>query len=90
MLKLTSLQKRQIQALVKEVSEAILKANPATLEEALEVETPNGKISDVIAEATTVIGEKITLRRFEIVEKSDADAFGILTHGRTYWCVNSC
>ena len=70
----------KFQALVKEVSEAILKANPSTLEEALEVETPNGKISDVIAEATTVIGEKITLRRFEIVEKSDADSFGAYLH----------
>ena len=70
----------KLQALVKEVSEAILKANPSTLEEALEVETPNGKVSDVIAEATTVIGEKITLRRFEIVEKSDADAFGAYLH----------
>ena len=70
----------KFQALVKELSEAILKANPSTLEEALEVETPNGKISDVIAEATTVIGEKITLRRFEIVEKSDADAFGAYLH----------
>lgn len=70
----------KFQALVKEISEAILKANPSTLEEALEVETPNGKVSDVIAEATTVIGEKITLRRFEIVEKSDADAFGAYLH----------
>ena len=70
----------KFQALVKEVSEAILKANPATLEEALEIETANGKISDVIAEATTVIGEKITLRRFEIVEKSDADSFGAYLH----------
>ena len=70
----------KFQALVKELSEAILKANPSTLEEALEVETPNGKVSDVIAEATTVIGEKITLRRFEIVEKSDADAFGAYLH----------
>ena len=70
----------KFQALVKEISEAILKANPSTLEEALEVETPNGKVSDVIAEATTVIGEKITLRRFEIVEKSDADSFGAYLH----------
>jgi translation elongation factor Ts len=70
----------KFQALVKEISEAILKANPSTLEDALEVETPNGKVSDVIAEATTVIGEKITLRRFEIVEKSDADAFGAYLH----------
>ena len=70
----------KFQALVKEISEAILKANPSTLEEALEVETPNGKVSDVIAEATTVIGEKITLRRFEIVEKSDADDFGAYLH----------
>lgn len=70
----------KFQALVAKLSEVILANKPADLEAALEIVTDEGKVSDVIAEATTVIGEKISLRRFEIVEKSDADAFGAYLH----------
>ena len=70
----------KFQALVAKLSQVILENKPANLEAALEIVTPEGKVSDVIAEATTVIGEKISLRRFEIVEKSDADAFGAYLH----------
>ena len=70
----------KFQALVAKLSEVILANKPANLEAALEIVTSEGKVSDVIAEATTVIGEKISLRRFEIVEKSDADAFGAYLH----------
>ena len=70
----------KFQALVAKLSEVIVANKPANLEAALEIVTPEGKVSDVIAEATTVIGEKISLRRFEIVEKSDADAFGAYLH----------
>ena len=70
----------KFQALVAKLSEVILANKAANLEAALEIVTPEGKVSDVIAEATTVIGEKISLRRFEIVEKSDADAFGAYLH----------
>lgn len=70
----------KFQALVAKLSEVILANKPANLEAALEIVTPEGKVSDVIAEATTVIGEKISLRRFEIVEKSDADEFGAYLH----------
>ena len=70
----------KFQALVAKLSEVILANKPANLEAALEIVTPEGKVSDVIAEATTVIGEKISLRRFEIVEKSDTDAFGAYLH----------
>ena len=70
----------KFQALVAKLSEVILANKPANLEAALEIVTPEGKVSDVIAEATTVIGEKISLRRFEIVEKCDADAFGAYLH----------
>ena len=70
----------KFQALVAKLSEVILANKPANLEAALEIVTPEGKVSDVIAEVTTVIGEKISLRRFEIVEKSDADAFGAYLH----------
>lgn len=70
----------KFQALVAKLSQLILENKPANLEEALAISTPEGTVSDLIAEATTVIGEKITLRRFEIVEKSDADAFGAYLH----------
>ena len=70
----------KFQALVAKLSQVILENKPANLEAALEIVTPEGKVSDVIAEATTVIGEKISLRRFEIIEKSDADAFGAYLH----------
>lgn len=70
----------KFQALVAKLSQLILENKPATLEDALAISTPEGTVSDLIAEATTVIGEKITLRRFEIVEKSDADAFGAYLH----------
>lgn len=70
----------KFQALVAKLSQLILEHKPATLEEALAISTPEGTINDLIAEATTVIGEKITLRRFEIVEKSDNDAFGAYLH----------
>lgn len=70
----------KFQALVAKLSQVILANKPADLEAALEIVTDEGKVSDVIAEATTVIGEKISLRRFEIVEKSDADAFGAYLH----------
>ena len=67
-------------ALVKNVAEAILAAEPATLEEALQVEAQGGTVEAVINEGIATIGEKLSLRRFEIVTKSDADAFGAYSH----------
>ena len=67
-------------ALVKNVAEAILAAEPKTLEEALQVEAQGGTIEAVINEGIATIGEKLSLRRFEVVTKSDADAFGAYSH----------
>ena len=67
-------------ALVKNVAEAILAAEPKTLEEALQVEAQGGTIEAVINEGIATIGEKLSLRRFEVVTKTDADAFGAYSH----------
>ena len=67
-------------ALVKNVAEAILAAEPATLEEALQVEAQGGTVEAVINEGIATIGEKLSLRRFEVVTKSDAEAFGAYSH----------
>ena len=67
-------------ALVKNVAEAILAAEPATLEEALQVEAQGGTIEAVINEGIATIGEKLSLRRFEVLTKTDADSFGAYSH----------
>ncbi|GGG22022.1 elongation factor Ts [Lysinibacillus alkalisoli] len=71
----------KFQALVSALAEQILTAKPASVEEALELENAEGvKIVDQISTAVATIGEKITLRRFEIKTKTDADAFGPYLH----------
>lgn len=66
--------------LVKVVANAILVAEPKSLEEALEVKSGEGTIQEVINNGIATIGEKLSLRRFEIVKKSDSDAFGTYSH----------
>lgn len=70
----------KFQNLVADITAIIAKNKPETLEAALAIETADGSLNDVILNATTVIGEKITLRRFAILEKTDADAFGAYLH----------
>ena len=67
-------------ALVKNVADAILAAEPKTLEEALQVEAQGGTVEEVINEGIATIGEKLSLRRFEVVSKTDSDAFGAYSH----------
>ena len=67
-------------ALVKNVADAILAAEPKTLEEALQVEAQGGTVEAVINEGIAIIGEKLSLRRFEVVSKTDSDAFGAYSH----------
>ncbi|HWO77985.1 MAG TPA: translation elongation factor Ts [Bacillus sp. (in: firmicutes)] len=69
------------QALVKDLAEFLLQKKPATVEEALAQEMANGtKVEEYINSAIAKIGEKLTLRRFEIKTKSDNDAFGAYLH----------
>ncbi|MFJ6974898.1 MAG: translation elongation factor Ts [Ligilactobacillus ruminis] len=73
-------QNQQFKDLVKNIATAIAKNKPADLEAALAIKSENGTINDEIIEATQVIGEKITLRRFQVVEKSDSENFGVYLH----------
>jgi len=69
------------QNLVKELANHLLSKKPANLEEALEQKMDNGTtVSEYINSAIAKIGEKITLRRFEILTKGDNDAFGSYLH----------
>ena len=69
------------QTLVKELGAFLLANNPESVEAALEQKMDNGAtVQDHINAAVAKIGEKITLRRFELVSKTDSDAFGAYLH----------
>ncbi|EIA5782096.1 elongation factor Ts [Staphylococcus pseudintermedius] len=69
------------QQLVKEIANQILDTKAATVEELNETTLPNGKkVSEHMTEAISTIGEKLSLRRFEIKTKTDNDAFGAYLH----------
>ena len=67
-------------ALVKNVANAILAAEPKSLVEALQVQAEGGTVEAVINEGIATIGEKLSLRRFEVLTKTDADSFGAYSH----------
>ena len=67
-------------ALLDEAAKTIFNSNAKTVEEALALPTAEGTLNDSFIAAVAVIGEKITLRRFEIVEKNDDELFGSYTH----------
>lgn len=71
----------QFQKLVKDIAVAITKGKPSSLEEANKTELANGEtIAEAITAAITTIGENINLRRFEVIEKTDAEVFGAYEH----------
>lgn len=73
-------QNDQFKALVKRLATLVAENKPADVEAALKIGTDKGTVNDEIIEATQVIGEKITLRRFELVEKADNENFGAYLH----------
>jgi len=73
-------QNDQFKALVKRLATLVAENKPADVEAALKISTDKGTVNDEIIEATQVIGEKITLRRFQLVEKADNENFGAYLH----------
>lgn len=69
------------QALVKELAAHVLNNKPATVEEASSQTMENGAtVADHINASIAKIGEKLTLRRFTVLSKTDNDAFGAYLH----------
>jgi len=69
------------QTLTKDLAAFLLKNKPANAEEALAQTMENGStVAEYINAAIAKIGEKISLRRFAIETKTDADAFGAYLH----------
>ena len=70
----------EFRELLDTIGATILEADVETLEDALNLETGNGTINDLVVAATAKIGEKISLRRFEKVTKEDNQVFGSYLH----------
>ena len=67
-------------SLVSSLANVILHGNVKSVDEALELSLDGKTVADMITEKVAVIGEKITLRRFEIVHKEDSQIFGTYSH----------
>lgn len=70
----------QFLELLNTIEAALLANKPADVEAALAMDINGDTLETVIANATATIGEKITLRRFVITEKSDDEVFGAYMH----------
>lgn len=62
------------------IGNTILNSNAKTVEEALELPCEEGTIKGLIIAKTAKIGEKLSLRRIEVVEKTDDETFGSYLH----------
>lgn len=66
--------------LVDLIATAILSSNVKTVEEVMKLEVEGNTIENVIIDKTATIGEKLSFRRFELVEKEDNQVFGTYSH----------
>ena len=70
----------QFLALLDTIQQVLIEKRPADLAAALACDSGQGTLEEVITNATATIGEKITLRRFAVVEKNDDEFFGAYMH----------
>ena len=66
--------------LVDTIATAILNSGVKTVEEAMNLEVEGTTIENLIVDKTATIGEKLSFRRFELVEKQDNQVFGTYSH----------
>ena len=67
-------------SMVSTILETIIDSDVKNVEDALKLNCGEGTINDLIVAKTAKIGEKLSLRRFEVVTKSDAESFGEYIH----------
>ena len=65
---------------VSNLAEVILTNKPSTMEEANALSMDGTTVADALVALIAKIGEKISFRRFEIIEKTDSQVFGVYNH----------
>ncbi len=73
-------QNEDFKKLVGDFASALLVEKPVSVEQAMSVVFEGQSLQDRLNNLTAKIGEKISLRRFEVVEKTASDAFGSYSH----------
>lgn len=66
--------------LVETIANAILTNKPENMEDAMNIEVEGTTIENLIVDKTATIGEKLSFRRFELVNKEDNQVFGTYSH----------
>ena len=66
--------------MVNTILETIIDSDAKTLEDVLKLSTSEGTIEELIVANTATIGEKLSLRRIEVVTKKDSEVFGDYIH----------
>lgn len=62
------------------LAKVVLENCPKTMEEAMELPMGDGTVNSSLINLIAKIGEKISFRRFEIVEKNNNQVFGVYNH----------
>lgn len=70
----------KFQKFITDVAKVILNSNAKTNEEALALSCEDGTLNDAVMNMTATIGEKISFRRFTLLEKNDNQNFGAYIH----------
>ena len=70
----------KFRSLLERISKAIINSDAKTVEDALALNSEEGTVNDDIINVTATMGEKISLRRFTKVTKSDNEVFGRYIH----------
>jgi elongation factor Ts len=73
-------QNEDFKKLVGDFASALLIEKPLSIEAAMSVVFEGQSLQDSLNNLTAKIGEKISLRRFEVIEKTSVDAFGSYSH----------
>lgn len=67
-------------SLVNVIADALLSSDVKNVEDAMKLTVNGNTIEDLIVEKTSKIGEKLSFRRFAVVNKEDSQVFGTYSH----------
>ena len=70
----------EFKSMLDTIGNAILNSTAKTMDEALALDVDGATVNDFIVAKTAKIGEKLSFRRFEVIEKSADEVFGSYLH----------
>ena len=71
---------QEFKDLVSDIAKCVCINKPTTMEEALACDLNGKSIENTVVDATAKIGEKLSFRRFDVIEKAENQAFGAYSH----------